>query len=180
MGSLPREEPGSSLAGYQAWLVSDNSYRLFSQVSWATSMLEICVRLWIPFACLLVPLFRDHLSCWCGSLSKTGVWQSCWCWMSYTLSLKSTVPGKWAERGIGPQEQWLICFSGFGKNLLCKISPMVFWTNHSFMSPFTTAHEKFVREAKLRAFSSCLMIIQRDFSTGHVCLGIVFCAFLGK
>lgn len=48
------------------------------------------------------------------------------------------------------------------------------------MSPFTTAHEKSVCEAKLRAFSSCLMIIQHDFPTWHVCLGVVFCAFLGK
>jgi len=43
--SLPKEKPGSFVAHYLACFVSDNSYRLFSRVSWATFMLETCVRL---------------------------------------------------------------------------------------------------------------------------------------
>lgn len=129
MGSLPREEPGSSLAGYQAWLVSDSSCRLFSQVSWAASMLEICVRLWMPLSCMFVPLYRDNSPV--GVAIQCSIKNRCMTILlvlgvTYVLSLKSTVPGKQAERGIGPQEQWLMWFAGFGKNLFYKISPMVF------------------------------------------------------
>lgn len=43
--SLPKEEPGSFVARYLACFVSNNSYKLFFQMSWATFMLKTCVRL---------------------------------------------------------------------------------------------------------------------------------------